>query len=369
MNYREYFDGEIRDMVVYLRNEDIDEKIINDMVDSGYVCYNDMIFDTFYGFNLYNTRTIGINEIKYYQQNRKWESFYPRQKKIYIVNDIDEIYSIVDRLNIGNDKILFRGATSIYMFRRAFPSPVYSDKNGNEISMVPSYFRKYSNNYMERRDLEEFCRFLNSFFENLYYEKFYKLVNSYKNNEISFEKYCDEAEDFKEELDKDTLDFIDLSTIVQHYSYESNVLDVTYNIEIALFFALNKLVSVVKNYYDYIPLEKKEYKNAVIYILSPQTVLNDVNQWKYNYFTIKNLDCVRPIRQECTSLPANIDNINIAASEIRAIIKFSENFKLPVIMPQKEYLFPSAKEDPFYAYLLNNNKIKKKVMRFKFHDG
>lgn len=203
--------------------------------------------------------------------------------------------------------------------------------------------------------------------EPVYFQEFKKLLAAYENHELSFMDFWNKAEDFREGYWSNCISVIDTYTIEQHYGMESIVLDVTYNIKVALFFAFYKLVNIRENYYDYVKIGKDEYKNSVVYVLKTQTDLPDLESWKYTDIAVGGYKCTRPIRQECTSLTAGMDSINRAASEIVAIIKFSDHFILPEDIPKKEYLFPSAEEDPFWDAVMKNEPDDKVIMRYIFN--
>lgn len=368
MNYKEYFHNQIENLAFYLKKEGIHEEIIYDMIESGYIFISGKILDTYYGLNSAYHPYIMIDKVKYYQNNGSWNKTSPSHYKTYVVNNINEIFHIIDDIKKRYKNILYRGSTSQYTFKRRFPNPFYSDENDFEISLIPSFFRKFSTSYMDREDMD---LSLPSFDDPLLHDLFYKDFNNnfdlFKNKKIDSEELKYRVEDDREAMWQEDIRKVDLCTIKQHYGFDSNVLDVTYNIETALFFAFNKLVKIKNNYYDYILIDKTEYKNSVLYFLIPQTDLLDITEWEYQKINVKGVECVRPIRQKCTSLPAYMDSMNRAASEVRAVIKFSKDFSLPDNMPQKEYLFPTAGEDPFYKYLLNNEYTKDKVMKYIYH--
>lgn len=368
MNFTRIFAKEINALISHLRDNGISENVIEKMIKSGYIYNGEIIVDTYYGSNFMYQPVITLEILKYLHNKGLGHNF-PSHERIYKVNNIEELYNVVNKIKSKHNNLVFRGATNSYMFKREFPNPFYSNKDGFEISLIPSFYRKYLVNHMEMIEFDDIYNpaFDKEIFHDLYYGEFEELIKSVDNRNISIEEFFEKADIFREKCWENNISNIDAATIYQHYGFDSNVLDVTYNIDISLFFAFNKFVKIRDNYYDYIPLETKEYINAVVYILCPKTDLDDIYKWKYNTLSVNNLECVRPLRQECTSLPANIDNINIATSEIKAIINFTEDFKLPDTMPKKEYLFPSEKEDAFYAYLLNNEKLKEKTMKFVFN--
>lgn len=368
MRYRDFFANQIKRMQEYLKGEGIEEDLIEDMVESGYICFNQSIYDTYYGFKSSFLSSITLEQIKFYQENRKHRRIFPSPDKIFTVKNFREIDDILGNIKLKHKNIVYRGATNLYTFKRPFPSPYFSDGNGCEISLVSSYFRKFSQDYMERIEKESVISFLRPFLHNVYYEQFNDLWLQFSNGKISHEDFYDQAETFRDGLWSNYISNTDASTVEQHYGIDSRMLDVTFDIKIALFFAFNNLVKIESSYYDYVEIGKKEYTNAVVFVLRPHTDLQDIIEWKYDDIEVNGHKCIRPIRQQCTSLSSSIDAINEAASEIIAIIRFSEEFVLPSDMPEKSYLFPSPKEDPFFEALIRLNPDAKEIMRYVFHD-
>lgn len=369
MQYKEIYFREIKNLIAYLRSERIDEDTIDKMVESGFILNSDLITDTFYGQNIAYQPSISIDDIRYFQANGKWNEKTTLHYTVNKVNDVGELYEILDSLKKQYKHILYRGSTNHFIFKRKFQSPFYSDKDGYEISLIPSFYRKFSKDYMTREGNGGgvLPAFNSTILRELYNVEIKRLLELYTKNQICFDEFYNKMDDYREIMWQNNISELDLHTIEQHYGLDSNVLDVTFNVDTALFFAFNKLVNIKQNYFDYSIIDKNEYKNAVLYILVPQSTLEDINEWKYTEIKIMDTECVRPVRQECTSLPVDVDAINRAASEVVSVIRFSDDFVLPDNVPKKDYLFPSSKDDPFYKYLLKNEQIKEKVMQFVFH--
>lgn len=368
MKYKDYFHNQINKLILYLRREGIHENVINNIIESGYIFISDKILDTYYGLDSVYHPPITIDMVKYYQSNNSWNKSSSSHYKTYVVNNVKEIFQVIENLKKRYKNILYRGEIQHHTLKRDFPNPFYSDENDCEISLVPSFFRKFSENYMNRESIDlSLPSFDDLLLHDLFYKDFNKTLELYKSKMIDFEEFYYRAENEREIMWEYDISKVDLRTIKQHYGLESNVLDVTYSIETALFFAFNKFKKMDNGYYDYVLVDENERKNSVLYILIPQTDLPDIIEWKYQKLSVKNLECTRPIRQECTSLPVDIDSMNRAASEVKVIIKFSKEFLLPTNIPKKEYLFPSAEEDPFYNYLLNNEYAKDKVIKYIYH--
>ncbi len=368
MGYRDLFANKIKRMEEYLKGEGIKDDLIENMVESGYICFNHIIYDTYYGLKNEYLPPITIEQIKFYQENKRHRRVFPPFDKIFTVKNFMEIDDILSDIKSKYKNVVYRGATNLYTFKRPFPSPYFSDSNGYEISLVSSYFRKFSQNYMERIEKESIISFLRPFLHNVYYEQFNDLWLQFENGEILHQDFCDRAESFRDKLWNNYISNTDASTVEQHYGIDSRMLDVTFDIKIALFFAFNNLVKIKNSYYDYVEIGKKEYTNAVVFVLKPHTDLLDILEWKYDDIEINGYKCIRPIRQQCTSLSSSIDAINEAASEVVAIIKFDKEFELPTDIPEKDYLFPSPKEDPFFEALIRLNPDAKEIMRYVFHE-
>ena len=141
-----------------------------------------------------------------------------------------------------------------------------------------------------------------------------------------------------------------LTTIQQHYGIKTAALDVTFDLSVACFFALNSF-SLNHNGRGYF-YRTYENINPVVYCFvfrdPPLTRTFDLTS-SFPWF--KDFEPVRPIRQNCALVGTGSFSINIARPDIAVILELDLDFDISGL-PDQNYLFPSISEDPFYLYLL-----------------
>lgn len=356
----DYHDG-IKNLTTLMERHGIPKEIINAMIESRY-------FSDFVPFNenniipmpLYDGQLIfdgyidgcdincSINSLLVFEDFFNYVNKFRETGKTYSnkryprfnaeVHNVSEISSLLSEIKTSlpylHDKIVFRGVTMKYYLKRPFPNPVYSLDDGLEYNLIPSFYRHYA-------------------------DKDSRLVKQFNNRlEVLRNQYIGEA-----------------GGMLQHYGVSTIDLDVTYDIMVALFFSLNKLVKDENGGYDYVPLRREEFRNAVIYVLGVD-IRQQMSDFKFENIALpsshKNVLALRPQRQDCSSLPANRICMNKAASEVIAVITFAEDFVLPENIPDKKYLFPSPEEDEAFAYLLGisaaprkgNSSIFEQLMKY-----
>ncbi|EKJ7128770.1 hypothetical protein OGO72_000127 [Klebsiella pneumoniae] len=142
-----------------LRDKNIPEKLINDVIDSGYILRN--FHDPFSGFQLWrvsdkmygnkqHSSLFNIDDfVKYIQGDNVFEKL-PSFTEITVKNykDIESFLSEPRRRRYINEgRLSFRGQVSQYTYKRKIPNPVRADENGNEISIFPGLYRQKGDIY------------------------------------------------------------------------------------------------------------------------------------------------------------------------------------------------------------------------------
>ncbi|AXZ28529.1 hypothetical protein [Klebsiella pneumoniae] len=142
-----------------LRDKNIPEKLINDVIDSGYILRS--FHDPFSGFQLWrvsdkmygnkqHSSLFNIDDfVKYIQGDNVFEKL-PSFTEITVKNykDIESVLSEPRRRRYINEgRLSFRGQVSQYTYKRKIPNPVRADENGNEISIFPGLYRQKEDIY------------------------------------------------------------------------------------------------------------------------------------------------------------------------------------------------------------------------------
>lgn len=328
-------------LIKYLKSINVSENTIESMLDSRYYCYNDdlpppyqldgyRIYDGFVGSRISDSLNsyITVPDLRQYIINFDKNGYtgslrkYPYLKtEVHDVMDIaNAVESLKSAFHSRVGKISYRGSSMMYMLKRKFPNPIFCISNGEEYSLIPSFFRVYNGQNQEQLGLY-----------------FYNILEAMSLNYIA-----------------------DAQSLFQHYGYGTVFLDVTFDVIVSLFFALNKLVIDKNGFYDYVPLNKNEYQNAVLYVLCVD-MTDDLFDYNLNNLKVpvyeNEIIALRPQRQNSTTLRGDFASLNKAASEIIGVITFAKDFTIPKEMYDKRYLFPSPEEDEAYRFLIECENI------------
>lgn len=128
---------------------------------------------------------------------------------------------------------------------------------------------------------------------------------------------------------------------MQHYGLPSNILDITHDIDVALFFAQNNIAGQT-----IVPVDFQKHKPIIyIFLLKPGLDLF-LDSQKLS----EEHGLLRPLRQKCGLLfGASLINRN----DYARFVALKINLMKPIEYEAKpEYLFPSQSEDPFLKRLL-----------------
>lgn len=276
-------------------------------------------------------------------------------------DNLSSLLQIIDKIRIENiDKqIFYRGQNNHWNLDRS-PNTnqlLYGKKFIEELSLPTAASR-------EKFDFDGFNAILQFQIQGILYERcnnsqFDKLDDNwpYWTNFSPFEDA--ELEDIHEKFKRLYYSYEwDLMTmgLAQHYGIPTHGLDITSDIDIALWFSLNKYFKyneAGKEYAWYKPLVRSHYddltKFPVIYIIGIKSNLkNDLDQ--IGYIDIK---AERPKRQKAFLHYGGYGlHSNICAEDVIAAVFITDEFKYKQKY-KTEYLFPSTTEDDFYKSLLS----------------
>lgn len=144
----------------------------------------------------------------------------------------------------------------------------------------------------------------------------------------------------------------ELVALAQHYGIPTYGMDLTENLDAAVWFATHKLVRNGKGLFTYRPVEwlgDSAQKWPCVYFFG-------LLKWQREHFSILRqlrTEAVRPKRQGAfLSLGGWGWHRNIAAEDLMTIAYLSPNFKVGQSF-ETQWLFPGPEEDPFYGLLLD----------------
>jgi hypothetical protein len=235
--------------------------------------------------------------------------------------DVDRILSDPRRARyIKEGSMTFRGQPQQYFLKRMLPNPVRSNERGEELSILPGTYRQQNSPYsFDTEPIEQ------------------RITNFLPRRVFSGQA--------------DTQFAYDPMRIEQHYATQTRGLDLTFDVDVALFFAMHifRIGADQEAFYQSV---STGHHRGVVYafrFLNPTV--------KRESFLIREFDLFRDhipervLRQNC-GLPLFDDfERNIAITDLDCIFLLHPDY-VSVSTLTAEHLFPPVAEDRFYAALL-----------------
>jgi hypothetical protein len=308
------------------RAKGVAEEKIDEVLESGYILHGGMVLDKMYGTKGFSS-CFNVDEFVDYVQGR--HKYTKLEAPIeYTVKNIDDIYEILQdkrrQRYIADGSLSFRGQTSEYTFKRKIPNPVRADDFGKEVSIFPGLFRQAGSVYSFYKDLEE-KRTLEDFLHEL----------EPNNPESHYDRYFS----------------YDMMRTEQHYAAQTSGLDISFDIETAIFFATYKFKTNEFNRAFHEKVEVGSHR-GVIYgfrFTSPSVKSTEFLISDFDFF--KTLRPERVIRQNCGLPMFSEYERNIAVTDLDFVIRLDQDFDYDGLRIP-EYMFPNVEEDKFYGKLL-----------------
>lgn len=219
--------------------------------------------------------------------------------------------------------LTLRGQPREHHLRRSIPNPVRADNEGKEVSILPGLYRQTTPLYSahvpvnDQRTIEWF------------------------GPEIEAEAGEDAGGPFSR----------DFMHVEQHYARQTAGLDLTFDMESALFFATNTFTRMADGRARYDAVRRGDHQ-GVIYLFrfgSPSVRRTEFLIDGFEYF--RTNQPLRVIRQVCGLPYFGPFERNIAVTDVDTVIELEADFEDgSAYMPN--YMFPDAMEDRFYGRLL-----------------
>lgn len=339
------------------------------LLGSGYVfVQDDVIVDRYYGGLLasydHRTRFPASHFVSLMQEGA---SSIP----VASAGSIDELLRIVEDWQKKHSKpVLFRGQTSGYPLEREHPNPFFRIGALGEISLVPSLWRgmlkKHSHRFHEFRGPMpfEWSTIIYSQFDLAEVERREEKINASGGWIHSAQDMEDSDDPLLKEFGRVRLDLMmgynfnladQLNTLLQHYGLHSPVLDLTSDLDVALFFAFNRMRR---------PPEPRGYQlvsgkhRAVLYVFK-----NNEREMRQHFHdrVLRELIPLRPERQACFICRSGPYALNLAADFLIGVIQLS--FQPPIIGKYAVAdLFPDSIADRFLDAIKRKAPFRDHVM-------
>jgi hypothetical protein len=333
---------------------DVPQNLIDAVTDSGYYMRGwvdpfsgktwQSVSDMMYGNKQFSSHFATEDFIKYIKGEYSFPALPPlRSYDVSSIGEIREILADPCRARyIKEGSFTFRGQPKEYRYKRRIPSPVRSDSDGYEISVLPGAYRQTG--------------------------EFYSFAQPHHEHR-SFERLLAKLEPNNSDVFIDQSYAFDIMRTEQHYATQTAGLDLAFELDTAVFFATHRFRfnAMGQAYYEAVPTGEH---SGVIYGFRFCDPLVKSTQYLIEDFDLfKTYPPLRIIRQDC-GLPLFMpDERNIALIDIDCIIRLTPHFSLPdIFRKQPEFMFPSAAEDKFYGRLLElkdeNPELLKNVVEY-----
>ena len=253
-------------------------------------------------------------------------------------------------------QLWLRGQPSEYLLPDARPEAragVCPWRSVQDVSLVPSLYRNVGSRL---EDQGEYCRWLLELHRYYLFAKETLGIPSFNTRaagdtvrELLDDKWGGSRFTVTQSIGDEVVEHHDYhvayrdlqaALFLQHYGLESNVLDITKDVDVALFFAQHRIVNGA-----YVP-DHDGTRYLYVFLLDP-----NLDLFIDTSALLESLPLLRPKRQRCGILAgASLVTQNYYSRFIAVRIELTAPISYPAISP--EYLFPGPKEDKFLRNLL-----------------
>ena len=325
------------------------------LAQSGYCTMNDMVIDRYYGgpIAIPDNRTRWQKE-EFRQRFSEISSTLP----LHRVHSLQHMHDILRDLNQDTSgPLLYRGQTAHYALQRRVPNAAFLHRDLGEPSLLPSVWRRVlAGNANLLHDFVDLTMFeWSSIIYALYnvqqiveqdlsdgnFGHFTQSAWPFDDDPEPMSKFQQKREAFLQSFGLGGNPVF--QTLLQHYGLYSPVLDLSSDLDVALFFATHRFSrSGDRCRYDFLGTNDRK---AVIYIFrqSKREMLTYERE-----AMLEDLNPQRPKRQACVVAPTSCFAMNLPADFLVAVLRLDFDMAEPGRYGTQD-LFPDASEDPMLA--------------------
>jgi FRG domain len=293
------------------------------LVESGYVVVGSNVIDRYYGGLLLSTDGRSRIPLGHFFKGGKSND----RVRVYQAKSLDDLRVCIDQWRgLTARQLLFRGQTSSYPLRRPHNNPAFGVGPYGEISLLPSLWRRA---VAARSDARQQFRDLFTFEWQKVLEHSWDLADIRRRVEkaVADGQWIHSAQDLEDSDDpvlhkygEMLLDLqygsptslaTSLHTLLQHYGLYSPVLDLTTDIDVAIFFATHRYVKVAGvngANSSYVSVGTNDRK-SIIYVVRENATEMHVHEHQR---VLERLQPLRPLRQSCVVCRSGPDAMNLA---------------------------------------------------------
>jgi hypothetical protein len=343
------------------------------LINSGYVVYEGIVMDRCYGGYLRSTDGRTRLTMEHFLKHSDPPA---RGVRIHTAHSVGDLRDRIEQWNTSTSRrLLFRGQTDSYTLDRPRPNPFFRIEGMGEVSLLPSLWRKMF--LSKKMGRQYFRNLLNLEWQPVTHSVF-DLAEIERRREAALAagEWMYSAQDMEDSDDPLLHRFgqmeLDLSmgsdfnlatplqTLLQHYGLLSPVLDLTSDLDVAMFFATHRYrINPDNGRSGYERVGTNERK-AVLYVLR-----EDQNEMAIHgrERLLEDLNPLRPKRQACVVCRTGPDAMNLAADYLMGVIRLDFD-DVPPSRCDASHLFPDSNEDRFLAALKVNLRQPERVTDF-----
>ena len=326
--FLEQLHGEIEASGESLAAAGFSDDAIHDLVASGYVVVSGLVIDRYYGGLLSSSDLRSRIPIAKFCD----EPIYKQHSaSVHHAKSLEDVMACIANWQATSGRrLLFRGQTANYPLQRRRANPSYQVPGFGEVSLLPSIWRKlYLANPAAREDFVNLSLF--EWSKVLYSAYDLKEIKARRAAALERGEWMYSAQDMEDsddpllhefgELRLDlTMGFehdlnVPLQTLLQHYGLLSPVLDLTTDLDVALFFASHKFETDQTTEQPKITFVGTNNRKAVVYV--PRENPNEMSEHQHHR-ALERFRPERPNRQSCVVALCGTDALNLPADSLTA---------------------------------------------------
>jgi len=354
----ELYDGALEKTKRAFSTAGYDDSEIAALLESGYVVHNGIVIDRHYGGFLGSIDMRTRFSITHFADDLKTAR---NNVRIHRASSLEDVRKCVKQWGAASSpRLLFRGQTDSYSLGRPRPNPFFDVEGFGEVSLLPSLWRqmlrhkRMGRQYFSTLSPFEWDLVICSTFDVGEIDRRVEVARASGDWVGTYADMEDSNDPVLSAFGKMKLDLhmgmgfnlsAPLDTLLQHYGLLSPVLDLTSDLEVAIYFATHKYRDSAPDQpcgYNYIGTNGRK---SVLYVLREDR--NEMNVHGRER-VMENLHPLRPELQSCVVCRSGPDAMNLAADFLFGIVRldFDE-------LPQDTYtvsdLFPGPNQDRFLA--------------------
>jgi hypothetical protein len=346
---------------------------VRDLVSSGYVVESGLVIDRFYGGRLLSSDLRSRMKLDHFVGEPFAQS---HPALVYHATSMQDVLDcLVKWRQLSSLRLLFRGQNCSYPLKRARPNPAYVINGFGEMSLLPSLWRKMlASGHVGCENFRNLSPF--EWSKILYHNFDIGEVEARQEEALRRGEWMYSAQDMEDSDDpvlrafgKQRLDVMmgletnllaQIQTLLQHYGLLSPLLDLTADLDVAMFFATHKFVndeSTGACTYQQIGTNNRQ---SVLYVIREDP--NEMLEHQHHR-ALETIRPQRPIRQSCVVSFGGSDALNLPLEFLFGVIVLDFD-DLPPSKYSIHDLFPGPNEDQFLAALIKNLQFPRFVSTF-----